>query len=347
MCSTPIASFPVKKLIAISLISLFLFSCIKGEPYSSSPTENFEALWKLLDEKYCFFDYKKSAYGLDWDEVHDRYARLVNDSLTDRQLFDVLSDMVNELRDGHTNLIWDYGTSRYTAFYADYPHNFDSELFSKTLGKDYYYSSGIYYTRLPENVGYMYIGSFSTSFSQRLISSIFTYFEECIGLIIDVRDNGGGDLTLAQDLAARFLEEKTLVGYIAHKTGPGHDDFSEPKAVYVEPDTTRLRWDKRVCVLTNRRSYSATNDFVRNMRMSPQVLIVGDRTGGGSGLPMSTELPNGWSLRYSAAPMYDADMQHTEFGIDPDVQVNQLNGERERGIDTIVRIATLLLQGAS
>ena len=338
----------MKKHPIIFLISIALLfsSCIKGEPFTSSPTENFEALWKLLDEKYCFFEYKKAEYGLDWDEVHDRYARLVNDSLTNRELFDVLSDMVNELRDGHTNLIWDFGTSRYTSFYADYPHNFDSELFSKTLGDKYYYSSGVYYARLPENIGYMYIGSFSNSFSQRLVTSIFKYFEECPGLIIDVRDNGGGDLTLAQDLAARFMDEKTLVGYISHKTGTARDAFSKPTPFYVEPDTTLLRWDRRVCVLCNRRSYSATNDFVRNMRMLPQVTIVGDRTGGGSGLPMSTELPNGWSLRYSSAPMYDVDMNHTEFGIDPDVFVNILNADRERGIDTIVRIASLLLQGA-
>jgi len=341
-------STPVKKRIIISLISVFctlsFFSCVEGEEYTSSPTENFEALWRLLDEKYCFFDYKKAEYGLDWNEVHDRYAPLVNDSLTNRQLFDVLSDMVNELHDGHTNLIWQYGLSRYTSFYADYPHNFDGELLSGILGDDNYYASGIYYARLPERIGYMYIGSFSTSFSQSLITEIFRYFEDCIGLIVDVRDNGGGDLTQAQDLASRFMDEKTLVGYISHKTGPAHDAFSEPKPIYVEPDTTLVRWDRLVCVLCNRRSYSATNDFVRNMRLLPNVLIVGDRTGGGSGLPMSTELPNGWSLRYSSAPMYDVDMKHTEFGIDPDVQVNLINSDREHGIDTIIRMASLLIQ---
>ena len=28
-------------------------------------------------------------------------------------------------------------------------------------------------------------------------------------------------------------------------------------------------------------------------------------TGGGSGLPFSSELPNGWSVRFSASPMYE------------------------------------------
>jgi len=343
----------MKKHLPIFLISIVLMglcSCVEGENYTSSPTENFEALWRLLDENYCFFDYKKASYGLDWDEVHERYASQVNDSLTNRELFDVLSGMVNELRDGHTNLIWTYGLSRYTAFYADYPHNFDGELMLKMLGEKYYYSSGIYYARLleesalvPQSIGYMYIGSFSSSFSQGLITEIFRYFEDCKGLIIDVRDNGGGDLTLAQDLTARFMDEKTLVGYIAHKTGPAHDAFSDPQPVYIEPDTTLLRWEKPVCVLCNRRSYSATNDFVRNMRMLPSVVIVGDRTGGGSGLPMSTELPNGWSLRYSSAPMFDVDMQHTEFGIDPDVFVAMDDEDREHGIDTIIRYAWYLL----
>ena len=46
---------------------------------------------------------------------------------------------------------------------------------------------------------------------------------------------------------------------------------------------------------------------------------MGDQTGGGSGLPFSSELPGGWSIRFSASPIYNAKMQHTEFGIKPDI----------------------------
>lgn len=38
-------------------------------------------------------------------------------------------------------------------------------------------------------------------------------------------------------------------------------------------------------LLINRHSYSATNDFVNAMRYFPNVTLVGDKTGGGSGLP--------------------------------------------------------------
>ena len=50
-----------------------------------------EALWKIIDEHYCFLGYKHEAYGLDWDEVHQRYRAQVNDDMTTQQLFEVLT----------------------------------------------------------------------------------------------------------------------------------------------------------------------------------------------------------------------------------------------------------------
>jgi C-terminal processing protease CtpA/Prc len=79
------------------------------------------------------------------------------------------------------------------------------------------------------------------------------------------------------------------------------------------------------------------------MRTLPQATIVGDQTGGGSGLPFSSELPNGWSVRFSACPSYDADMKHTEFGIEPEVKVNMLDEDRAKGLDTIIETARELL----
>ena len=135
-------------------------------------------------------------------------------------------------------------------------------------------------------------------------------------MIFDIRDNGGGMLSNADRIASRFLEEKILTGYIQHKTGKGHDDFSEPYPLYLSP-SERIRWLRPVVVLTNRHCYSAANDFVQKVRMMPYVTTMGDRTGGGSGFPFNSELPNGWGVRFSASPMLDVNKQHTEFGLDP------------------------------
>ena len=41
-----------------SLCLLFFFGCEKATEYNSSPRDNFEALWRIMDENYCFFAFK-------------------------------------------------------------------------------------------------------------------------------------------------------------------------------------------------------------------------------------------------------------------------------------------------
>ena len=134
-----------------------------------------------------------------------------------------------------------------------------------------------------------------------------------------------------------------MTGYIQHKTGKGHNDFSDPTPIYVEPSNS-IRWQKKVVVLTNRHSYSATNDFVNSMRCFPNVTLVGDKTGGGSGLPFSSELPNGWGVRFSASPHLDAKKQQIEFGIDPDKKVDMSKEDENNDLDTIIEEARKMLK---
>ena len=159
-----------------------------------------------------------------------------------------------------------------------------------------------------------------------------------------MRDNGGGQLTMAEKLAARFTGESICVGYMSHKTGPGHDDFSEPKEQILKP-SSGIRWHKKVVVLANRGVFSAASEFVKYMKCCPNVTVVGDRTGGGAGMPMSSELPNGWAVRFSACPMYDKDMRCTEFGIEPDYNVGLTDDDFRRGEDTIIEFARKLING--
>ncbi len=318
-------------------------SCIREDISGNSPEDNFEALWKIIDEQYCFLEYKNEEYGLDWDEVHERYSQRITPSMTSKELFEVLSDMLNELRDGHVNLSSAYEISQYRAWFDSYPRNFSDSIQSNYLKKDYINSSGLTYQILENNIGYIYCSSFSNGIGDGNLDQTLKNLETCDGLIIDVRNNGGGNLTTAQKLASRFTNEKVLVGYISHKTGPGHDEFSSPHPIYLEP-SEGVRWQKKVTVLTNRRAFSATNDFVNSMKQLPSVTIVGDKTGGGSGLPFSSEIPNGWSVRFSASPMFDPDMNQIESGIDPDEKVDMTSEDIERGKDTIIETACNILK---
>ena len=79
------------------------------------------------------------------------------------------------------------------------------------------------------------------------------------------------------------------------------------------------------------------------MKCCPHAIIVGDKTGGGGGLPFSSQLPNGWSIRFSACPIYDRDGHCTEFGIDPDYWVSLTDADFQRGEDTLIESARRLL----
>ena len=326
------------------LISLLnATSCIREDVSGNTPEANFESLWEIIDEQYCFLDYKKQEYGLDWDQVHETYAKRITPSMGWEALFEVLSEMVAELRDGHVNLTSSLASSQYRQWFDSYPRNFSDSIQSIYLKKDYNQSSGLTYQILENNIGYIYCSSFSNGIGDGNLDQTLNRLAICDGLIIDVRNNGGGNLTTAQKLAARFTNQKTLVGYMTHKTGKEHSDFSNPYPVYIEP-SNGIRWQKRAVVLTNRRSFSATNDFVNSMKQFPLITIVGDKTGGGSGLPFTSEIPCGWSIRFSASPMLDPQMNQIEFGINPDVKIDMTSEDMQKGKDTMIEYACKLLK---
>lgn len=328
-------------LLSFILVSVLCGSCIREEQYEDSPEGNFNALWKIMDEHYCFFDYKH----IDWDSIYTVYHRSLTPQMTAKNQFEVFSRMLDELKDGHVNLYAAHDVGRYWGWKENYPANFRADIVEKYLGtgNDYAIAGGMKYKALDDNVGYIRYESFSDPVGDGNISEVLNSLAACNGLIIDIRDNPGGTLTYATRLAEHFTNEKLLIGYMSHKTGPGHSAFSEPEAMYLEPSNS-VRWQKKVVVLTNRGCFSAANDFVKAIKECRNVTVVGDSTGGGSGFPFSSELPNGWSVRFSASPLYDARMQYTEFGIAPDIRVEMKEEDLARGKDTLIEYARTFLK---
>lgn len=333
----------LRNLIIPFCAALALTSCHDIEEYADNPRGNFEQLWSILDEHYCFFAEK----GVDWGAIHDKYAVRIGDEMTREELFEVCADMIDELRDGHTNLSSPFNTSYYHAWWSDYPQNYSSRLVEEAyFNFNYRSTGGIIYGILPSNVGYLHYDSFSYAIGEGNLDNILFYMATADALIIDIRDNGGGSMTNVETLVARFIDHPILAGYISHKTGPGHDDFSEPFAYHYNPAAAgRVRWDKPVAVLTNRSTFSAANNFVSIMKLLPNVIIVGATTGGGSGMPFSSELPNGWGIRFSACSILDAEGHTTEFGIEPTegCAVDMSTEDALRGHDTIIDRAVSLL----
>ena len=331
------------KLLLLLAFVLTLCSCQRGESdYDETPQTNLDALWNIIDRQYCFLDYKETQLGISWADIHAKYSARLNPRMSRAQLFEVLCQMIGELKDGHVNLSSSLDLGRNWSWKEDYPLNLDAELRDAYLQTDYNLAAGIKYRILTDNIAYVVYESFQNAIGDGNLDDMFYSLRMCNGMILDIRGNGGGNLDNETRLASRFTNEKVLVGYRSHKTGTGHNDFSPLEAEYIEPGKG-VRWQKRCIVLTNRSCYSAANTFVRDMKEMPLVTVMGDCTGGGSGLPFSSELPIGWSVRFSASPHFDARKQQIEFGIAPDIPCSLDPDLAAQGTDSMIERARSLL----
>jgi len=333
------------RLIIIALtLPLFLSACHDMPDYNDDPYGNFDALAEIVGNRYCYFREK----NIDWNEVTARYRTRISPDTHQLELFDIMSEMLNELQDGHVNLSSSFNTSYYRKWWSDYPQDFNLRTLQQYYLKfDYGTTTGIMYKMMPDSIGYLYYPSFSSPISETNLDYILAILYKAKGLVIDIRNNGGGTHTNIKTLVSRFIDHKINGGYIRHKTGPAPDDFSEPYPIEYSPaDPRRISYYGPIIVLTNRSCFSAANDFVAVMKSLPNVRIAGACTGGGGGMPFSSELPNGWSVRFSASMLTDSEDRNTEFGIDPSpgFEVHCTDEELAAGKDRILEFALDVLK---
>jgi C-terminal processing protease CtpA/Prc len=200
----------MKQIVLFFIVSIFFLmpSCSVENEYSSDARTNFEALWKIIDEHYCFFEYK----NIDWDAVHEKYSVQVTDTMDKYHLFELMGKMLAELKDGHTNLISSFNITRFWDWSANYPDNFNEVVHNKYMGKDYNIAGGMQFLILRDSIGYVYYGDFSKAVGESNLNEMFLHFRNCKAIIFDVRNNGGGSLSTSESIASRFLEEKRIVG---------------------------------------------------------------------------------------------------------------------------------------
>jgi C-terminal processing protease CtpA/Prc len=299
----------------------FLSSCEKmlfeEEKASTDPRKNFDYLWSEIDRKYAYFELK----NIGWNQVKEKYSAKIYEGMSQDSLFKVLGGMLKELRDDHTNLQSNFNVSFFGVNFLG-QDNFDFRIIQDNyLPRDYYISGPFRHDFIAnKKIGYVRFPAFTGTVDNQNFSFVLRRYQDTKGLIIDLRENGGGAVTDVYDLISRFVEEKTLVYYSRIKTGPGHDDFSEAKPVYVSP-YAGIRYQKKVVFLIDRGTYSAGSFTALATKALPNVVLIGDTTGGGLGLPNGGQLPNGWTYRFSVTQTLSLDKNPAfENGVPPDIR---------------------------
>lgn len=312
----------------------------KDEP--NDPVSVFDYLWNKVDQQYAFFDVK----GVNWDSVREVYRPNVYDGMVmDKEsLFDVCAAMLNTLQDGHTNLVSSFNVSRNdSVYYRMIVHkNIDEQVVTLnylTLG---YHSTGAFAHNAIRDgrVAYIRYSSFENTISESALKYLVDRYKDCDGMILDLRQNGGGSIDNIRMMLSIFDNHKQPLYQTQIKAGPGHDDFKELTTVYAT-DTCILEtpYTKPVAVLIDRGSYSATSFFAVCTMAYDNIKLFGDYTGGGLGLPNGGALPNGWTYRFSITRTLTMDGQNYENGVPPQECVFIDSVSTAQGIDNVIEAA--------
>lgn len=305
------------------------------------PVNVFEYLWNQVDQNYTFFDVK----GINWDSVHELYRPKVYDDMSSDSLFRVCAAMLNTLRDGHTNLISGFDVSHndsvYYKMYAE--KNIDEDVvFLNYLTVNHHTTGSFKHNAIRDGkVAYLRYSSFSNDISESVLKYLVNYYRSCDGLVLDLRQNGGGSLSNVSKLLSIFDNHKQLLYQTQVKSGPGYDAFKNAETVYAADSSLlgKHPYTKPVAVLIDRGSYSATSFFAICTFAFDNVKLFGDYSGGGLGIPNGGMLPNGWVYRFSVTRTLANDGGNYENGVPPDVRVILDSACAAQGIDNVIEAA--------
>ncbi|QDK81528.1 S41 family peptidase [Spirosoma sp. KCTC 42546] len=333
-------------LFMLLLLTTACTSQLIGPQTPNSPVTNFDYLWQEYDRLYGTFEPKK----IDWDTAYKTYRPQITEQTTDADLYRVMTKMLDILDDNHvylrptadTKLPWYSGGILGRTQVEDY----NGDVVKTYLTSTKQITHEFVCSKIKQNVGYILLKGFENDFStyEKTMDSVLTYLADTKGIIIDLRDNGGGEDRVAQYIANRFATERHLSFTSRMRTGPKHADFAPELKFYTEP-AGRFQYTKPVVVVTNLSAYSSAETFMLAMLQNKQVTQIGEVTGGAFSDALPRDLPNGWSFRVPIADVRDASGQSLEgIGIMPKIRIKNTPEELKAGHDRALERAIELLE---
>lgn len=206
---------------------------------------------------------------------------------------------------------------------------------------------------LPDNIAYLEINWFVDDAGLKTLKENFAAASAAKGLIIDLRNNGGGNSDNSEALA-RVLADKPFLGsstrtatYRASwRSWNRPQGWHRSAAPTFQPDAS-LHYDKPVIVLIGGRTYSAAEDFLVAYISSGRGKLVGETSGGSTGNPMLFKLPGGGMAFICTKDDAFGDGRVFEgTGIAPDVTVKPTIADIRAGRDPVLAKAAEMIKAA-
>ena len=149
---------------------------------------------------------------------------------------------------------------------------------------------------LDKSTGYIKIKNFGeTTYPELLIALAQLSQERFSNLVIDLRDNGGGYMNSAVQMANEFLPKNKLIVYMQGRKSPRQDFRSDGQGSYQKIP---------LIVLINEASASASEIFAGAMQDNDRATIIGRRSFGKGLVQQQIGFPDGSMIRLTIARYY-------------------------------------------
>ena len=168
---------------------------------------------------------------------------------------------------------------------------------------------------LPDGIGYIRLAQFSEHTGDQFDAALDGLIKKGIGsLIIDLRDNPGGIIDAAVEVAEPFFRKGELIVYTQGRTPSDRDDY--------QADTEGEPLDLPIAVLINSGSASAAEIVTGALKDTGRAVVVGERSFGKGSVQSIFKLKNGEGLRLTTARYFTpSGVSIHEKGITPQVEV--------------------------
>ena len=103
------------------------------------------------------------------------------------------------------------------------------------------------------------------------------------GVIIDVRHNGGGNLSDLPIVLGKFVDEEKMLFYTRQKNGPGRLDYTPWTPEVLKPTERSRDLDVPIVVMADMNSISMAEMTTLAVLGLPKGCFIGERTHGGTG----------------------------------------------------------------
>jgi carboxyl-terminal processing protease len=189
----------------------------------------------------------------------------------------------------------------------------DGELVTFDITRETIELPNLIANRTPEGLGYVRLFGFSRGAGQQLRNEVEELTEAgAKGIILDLRDNGGGLFSEGVNVASVFIEDGEIVSY---------RERSEPEVVYdAQGDAFE---DVPLVVLVNEGTASASEIVTGALQDSNRAVVVGTNTYGKGSVQEVLPLADASALKLTIGAYFTPEGQKINgTGIEPDVEVD-------------------------